>query len=344
MFVIPILLFTLVCFLVKRCRLHNYDKGPLRPGCVKSWVDASCLWGSWLSMKIIGLTVQQRFLNGFDYSEWLGPGYEGIYRKDLNTSTIIANHLSHLWDPFIIDQYSPFAAVLEANLRNDCILGTVADALNSLYIDRGGSKEYLQKRVEAIGERQEAIEKSGGQLNRLLIFPAGACDNGSVLSPLRKGPFVSERRVTPVVARLDLTATVSISADVVDIVPSLIVHLCWLGCQTVEQLILPDFEPTEYLFDTHADKGPERWKIIAWAVRDAMSKASGLPASDLPCRLKVPYDNYLNQRTDEDPVPQMLEYLESIGQAPPTAGDGLFFSPGKGASSNQVMAAELADH
>lgn len=54
--------------------------------------------------------------------------------------------------------YSSFAAVLAENLRNDFILGTIADALNSLYVNRGGSKEYLQNLIKAIGERQNEIE------------------------------------------------------------------------------------------------------------------------------------------------------------------------------------------
>ena len=37
--------------------------------------------------------------------------------------------------------------------------------------------------------------------------------------------------------------------------------------------VLPDFQPNEYLFETHKDKGTERWEIYAWAVRDIMMKA-----------------------------------------------------------------------
>ena len=39
--------------------------------------------------------------------------------------------------------------------------------------------------------------------------------------------------------------------------------------------VLPQFIPNDYLFETHKDKGPEKWKIFAWAVRDAISKYSG---------------------------------------------------------------------
>lgn len=37
-----------------------------------------------------------------------------------------------------------------------------------------------------------------------------------------------------------------------------------------EIVILPDFQPNEYLFETHKSKGEERWEVFAWAVRDVM--------------------------------------------------------------------------
>ena len=57
--------------------------------------------------------------------------------------------------------------------------------------------------------------------------------------------------------------------------------------------VLPDFQPNEYFFTTHADKGPERWQIYAWAVRDALSKASGLPTCDMSSRVQKAYYSYL---------------------------------------------------
>jgi hypothetical protein len=44
--------------------------------------------------------------------------------------------------------------------------------------------------------------------------------------------------------------------------------------------VLPDFIPNDYLFETHKDKGTEKWEIYAWAVRDIMSKTSGLKKLD----------------------------------------------------------------
>jgi len=66
---------------------------------------------------------------------------------------------------------------------------------------------------------------------------------------------------------------------------------------------MPDFEPNEYLFEEHKDKGRERWNAFAWAVREIISKGSGLPMSDLPNRTKIPYRQYLVGQTNVDPVP-----------------------------------------
>jgi hypothetical protein len=37
----------------------------------------------------------------------------------------------------------------------------------------------------------------------------------------------------------------------------------------------------------------EQWEIFAWAVRDAMSKASGLPLSEMSQREKLEYEEQL---------------------------------------------------
>ena len=57
-----------------------------------------------------------------------------------------------------------------------------------------------------------------------------------------------------------------------DILPIIFLNFSWLGIQRIQMKVLPDFEPNEYLFETHADKGKERWQIFAWAVRDIMAK------------------------------------------------------------------------
>ena len=59
-------------------------------------------------------------------------------------------------------------------------------------------------------------------------------------------------------------------------------------------LSLPDFEPNEYLYETHADKGQERWEIFAWAVREIMLSQSGLNDDHMSWRHKDQYEQYMH--------------------------------------------------
>ena len=59
---------------------------------------------------------------------------------------------------------------------------------------------------------------------------------------------------------------------------------------------MPDFQPNEYLFKTHADKGSERWEIYAWAVRDIMMKTGNFESNDQPLKLKIQYEKYMTMQ------------------------------------------------
>ena len=49
----------------------------------------------------------------------------------------------------------------------------------------------------------------------------------------------------------------------------------------------PIFIPNDYLYETHKDKGNEKWEIYAWAIRDIFSKASGKPKLDVALKEKL---------------------------------------------------------
>ena len=57
-----------------------------------------------------------------------------------------------------------------------------------------------------------------------------------------------------------------------------------MSCEVVQ---LPDFEPNEYLFETHKDKGEERWEIFAWAVRDLMMSVGDFQECNQSIRTKM---------------------------------------------------------
>ena len=142
-----------------------------------------------------------------------------------------------------------------------------------------------------IADRQELIESSGSYVP-LLVFPEGGTTNGSSLIKFKKGAFLTEKRCTPMVYKYDQDGSVSAAYDIIEILVLAILQLSW-SCGKVKLLVLPDFEPTEYLFETHKDKGTERWEIYAWALREAMMKYGDLKPCDIPLRQKMIYEGYM---------------------------------------------------
>jgi len=88
----------------------------------------------------------------------------------------------------------------------------------------------MKQALEMIMERQRLIEKSGGDLNPLMICPSGIMSNGSAVLTFKQGPFRSETRIKPMYIKIDLNSTVSSSLEVSDPLPLLVIKFCWLGC------------------------------------------------------------------------------------------------------------------
>jgi hypothetical protein len=123
----------------------------------------------------------------------------------------------------------------------------------------------------------------------------------------KRGAFASERAMKPVV----LKSTLSPAWEVIPFLPLAIMQfsLFYVKCEVVE---LPIFIPNDYLFENHANKGRERWEIIAWAVREAMSSASGLPKNEQPFRDKMNYEvilGYKKDRKNKDNKPEQEPLL-----------------------------------
>ena len=65
-----------------------------------------------------------------------------------------------------------------------------------------------------------------------------------------------------------------------------------MGCcyTTRYHKILPVFQPNDYLFEMHKDKGKEKWEIFAWAVRHAMARVGEKGLDDTQIREKLMYE------------------------------------------------------
>lgn len=127
-----------------------------------------------------------------------------------------------------------------------------------------------------------------------LIFAEGGTTNGSAMMKFKKGAFHSEKTVQPVFLKYSF-GTLNPAFDTIPFLALLILTLstpCGMCC---EVNILPNFKPNEYLFETHKDKGQERWEVFAWAVRDVIMERGGFEACDIQLRQKVQYENYMQQ-------------------------------------------------
>lgn len=224
-----------------------------------------------------------------DYSYYLGEGYEKGYKDIKKTSTIVCNHVSWL-DPLILIYIVTPAFAPTAGFKKVPIFSTTCSVLDSIFIDRGADEATRQRTIKTICDRQSLIEETG-KYAPLAVFVEGATSNGTHLLKFRRGAFLGEKRVTPMFLNYPVHGF-STAYDCVDFMPLVIMNLCWAGLKC-EVNIMPDFEPNDYMFKKHADKGTERWEIFAWAVRDVMAKTGNFTPSQLTLAEKTEYYKYM---------------------------------------------------
>ena len=82
-------------------------------------------------------------------------------------------------------------------------------------------------------------EKSGGKLNPLLIYPESTTTNGTELLMFKRGAFIGEKRVRPIVIIQDPDSPMGIAQggfvlSISDILPTIFLNLSWLGIQRIK--------------------------------------------------------------------------------------------------------------
>jgi len=107
------------------------------------------------------------------------------------------------------------------------------------------------------------IEETGKYAS-FCVFAEGGTTNNTTILDFKKGGFFAERTVQPMFLKYKYN-TLNIAYDTMEFLPLAILVLSW-NFYTCELNIMPDFQPNDYLFEVHNDKGEERWEIIAWAV------------------------------------------------------------------------------
>ena len=77
-------------------------------------------------------------------------------------------------------------------------------------------------------EKQDEIEAADGDLRLMMVYTEGVTSNGSHLLKFKRGAFVGEKRVRPMVIKVDLGATISIAYDVATVAPLAFLQMSWL--------------------------------------------------------------------------------------------------------------------
>ena len=91
-----------------------------------------------------------------------------------------------------------------------------------------------------------------GLYKPLLIFAEGFTTNGTGLNKFRKGAFSAGRSIQPIVLKYDTTSQISTAFDIIELIPLTTFNLSW-SCQKCTILKLPMIQPTDYLYETHAN-------------------------------------------------------------------------------------------
>jgi 1-acyl-sn-glycerol-3-phosphate acyltransferase len=230
-----------------------------------------------------------------DYSEYLGPNwkkelkaYKESGQKD---STIVCNH-NGIFEVFTLcSTQHPPAFVPDVRFHKVPLFREILYALNSVFANRAASSEERDKMCEEIIERQRQIIEEKSEHSPIVLFAEGVNNNGSALLRFRRGAFASLTPVRPMVAKVEFMGSHTYVSPTYDIIPFktlLIFMIASMGIYKSTLYVLPPFIPNDYLFETHVGKeGEEKWSSYAWAVRDAMCKATNLKKSDQPLREKM---------------------------------------------------------
>jgi hypothetical protein len=134
------------------------------------------------------------------------------------------------------------------------------------------------------------IESSDLPYGPLVFHVEGSVTNGSVLSEFKRGAFVALKPVTPMFIEYDYHM-VSPSYDCILAFELFILSCCstLFSTQIARLHVFPDFQPNEYLWNTHRQNFKEKWEIYAWALHDFFATKFDLPDNPQHNREKVNY-------------------------------------------------------
>ena len=133
-------------------------------------------------------------------------------------------------------------------------VGPIAAACGSLFIDRA-NKDQKKTLLMQIKERQ--IDCENGLFPPLILYPEGGTTNGTHLINFKKGAFVGERSVQPLL--IDYKSPFLCIENCVVNFLAFSVLTATSPYTLVNMKLMPVFQPNEYFWNNHHKEGEERW-------------------------------------------------------------------------------------
>jgi 1-acyl-sn-glycerol-3-phosphate acyltransferase len=216
-----------------------------------------------------------------DYTKYLGRDYKEKFVEPCSVPTIISNHSGPLDIIQIGASFSgKVAFIAKGELESVPIIGYLITVMGGAFAPRFSGKAARDGLVEVIAERQKELESDPNcHKSPLILFSEGSTQNNQFLCPFKRGAFTTRTTIQPVIMTY-FSRQVYPFNEVIGDLDCIIFTGCSMWPQIIETLIMDPFQPTDYLFETHKDEGAQDWQIQAWAIREAMSKVSGIPICD----------------------------------------------------------------
>jgi hypothetical protein len=88
----------------------------------------------------------------------------------------------------------------------------------------------------------------------MVIYPEGSTQNNSLLCPFKRGAFMTKTTVTPMALKYHCPQFMPFN-ECINEPECLILYACNWRRTKIESIIMPAFQPNDYLFEKHRKPG-----------------------------------------------------------------------------------------
>ena len=224
------------------------------------------------------------------YKKYFGPDYKIAYEG--NFGSYISNHTC-LFDMALAMASFGCGFVAKVGVKNIPVFGKMNIGLHTILVDRSstGAKKDV---IELIEERQKEYME-GKSVMPFMIFPEGTTTSGRHILRFKKGAFVSLLPLKPTIMHPNLSKVYHLGAGASN------AGLCYFRAlaqlyNKIEYIELPIMTPNEYMYNTYASYGKEKWEIYAEVAREIMCTLGNLKKSEMGLRDSFRYCSCIEEK------------------------------------------------